>query len=239
MLRYFFKIRLFRYFYVLTRFLILVFIFKKLRTIKETKKSFKATTDRNLKSLLSLRDVYDGLRSEFFLNKLEKIENLDKIKKSKILLIGPRNEGEIYNFYSKGFLMKNITAIDLITYSKKIKAYDANFYLKGCKKKFDFIYFGFVLGYFKDPKKILSLAKKCLNKNGYVVVTVEAPVRIIDKRKNIEKTIGFYDLKSLDNNFSKKLKHVYSTSYIEKLYFIKPLFIKCYLVIKKKINIPK
>ena len=48
-----------------------------------------------------------------------------------------------------------------------------------------------------------------------------------------EKTIRFYNLKSLNNIFSKKLKHIYSTLYIEKLYFVKPLFIKCYLVIKK------
>ena len=233
MLKYLLKLKIFRYFYVLTRFLIFVFIFKKLRTIKETKKSFKATTDRNLKSLLSLRDVYDGSRSDFFLNKLKKIETLDKIKKSKILIIGPRNEGEIYNFYAKGFLMKNITAIDLISYSKKIKAYDANFYLKSCKKKFDFIYLGFVLSYFRDPKKILSLAKKCLKKNGYLIVCVEASRIVIDPR-NIEKTPGFYNLKSLNNIFSKKLKNIYSTLYVEKLYFIKPLFIKCYLVIKKR-----
>ena len=232
MLRYFFKIKIIRYFYVLTRFFIFVFILKKLHTIKETKKSFKSTTERNLKSLLSFRDIYDGSRSEFFLNKLKEFETLDKIKKSKILIIGPRNEGELYNFYAKGFLMKNITAIDLISYSKKIIAYDANFYLKSCKKKFDFIYLGFVLNYFKDPKKILFLAQKCLNKDGYLIVSVEAARRIINLR-NVEKTIKFPDLKSLNNIFSKKLKHIYKTSYIEKLYFIKPLFVKCYLVIKK------
>ena len=115
MLKFLLKLKIFRYLFVLSRFLIFVFIFKRLRTIKETEKSFKATTDRNLKSLLSLRDVYDGSRSEFFLNKLNKIETLEKIKKGKILIVGPRNEGEIYNFYAKGFLMKNITAIDLIS----------------------------------------------------------------------------------------------------------------------------
>ena len=233
MLKFLLKLKIFRYLFVLIRFIIFVFIFKRLRTIKETEKSFKATTDRNLKSLLSLRDVYDGSRSEFFLNKLNKIETLKKIKKGKILIVGPRNEGEIYNFYAKGFLMKNITAIDLISYSKKIKVYDANFYLKSCKKKFDYIYFGFVLSYFKNPKKILSLATKCLKKNGYLVVCNEAPRRIINTR-SVEKTIRFSDLKSLNNIFSKKLKNIYSTLYIEKLYFIKPLFIKCYLVIKKK-----
>lgn len=233
MLKFLLKLKIFRYLFVLIRFIIFVFIFKRLRTIKETEKSFKATTDRNLKSLLSLRDVYDGSRSEFFLNKLNKIETLEKIKKGKILIVGPRNEGEIYNFYAKGFLMKNITAIDLISYSKKIQVYDANFYLKSCKKKFDYIYFGFVLSYFKNPKKILSLATKCLKKNGCLVVCNEAPRRIINTR-SLEKTIRFSDLKSLNNIFSKKLKNIYSTLYIEKLYFIKPLFIKCYLVIKKK-----
>ena len=70
-------------------------------------------------------------------------------------------------------------------------------------------------------------------KNGYLIVCVEAPRRIINTR-NIEKTTRFYNLKSLNNIFSKKLKHIYSTLYVEKLYFIKPLFIKCYLVIKKR-----
>ena len=70
----------------------------------------------------------------------------------------------------------------------------ANFYLKSCKKKFDFIYLGFVLSYFRDPKKILSLAKKCLKKNGYLIVCIEAPRRIINTR-NIEKLPSFIILK--------------------------------------------
>ena len=130
-------------------------------------------------------------------------------------------------------VVKNLLLSNELSYSRKIKAYDANFYLKNCKKKFDFIYLGFVLSYFKDPKKILSLAEKCLKKNGYLIVCIEATRRIINTRK-IEKTKKFSDLKSLNNIFSKKLKHIYSTLYTEKLYFIKPLFIKCYLVIKKK-----
>ena len=141
MIRSLLKFKFIRYFYVLSRLFIFVYIFKRLQSIQETKKSIKCTTDRNRKSLLSLRDCYDGSRSDFFLKKLKKIEKLDKIKKSKVLLVGPRNEGEIYNFYSKGFIMKNITAIDLISYSKKVIKIDADTYLKKCKKKYDIIYF--------------------------------------------------------------------------------------------------
>ena len=231
--KFFLKYKLIRYLLVLSRLFVFVFIFKKLHSIKESKKSISSTRDRNLKSLLSLRDCYDGSRSEFFLKNLEKINSEKKINKSKVLIIGPRNEGEIFNFYAKGFSKKNITAIDLITYSKKVLAYDASMYLKNTKKKFDFIYFGFVINYFKNPKKILSYARNCLNNNGHIIVCSEVSRKIKDTRK-VEKTIKFQNLKNINKIFPKYLKNVYETIYTEKLYFFRPLFIKCFIIIKKK-----
>jgi hypothetical protein len=235
MIRILIKYKFIRYFYVLLRLLILVYFFKRLQSIKETGKSIKCTTERNQKSLLSLRDCYDGSRSDFFLKKFKKIETLDKINKIKVLLVGPRNEGEIYNFYSKGFLMKNITAIDLISYSKKIIKIDADIYLKKCKKKYDLIYFGFVINYFRDPKKILFLAEKCLNNNGYLIVCAELSRKIKDSRK-MEKTIKFKSLKSTKKIFPRNLINFYETEYKEKLYYFNSVAINCFITIKKKSN---
>ena len=232
MLKIVLKFKFGRYFYVLIRLFIFVFILRNIHSIKESGKSYQSTTKRNLKSLMSLRDIYDGSRSDFYLNYLKKKEKLIDIKKSKVLIVGPRNEGEIYNFYANGFLIQNITAIDLVSYSNKIIASDANIYLKKCKKKFDYIYFGFVIGYFKNPKKIISLAAKCLNKNGCVVVCSEA-ARKINNLRRVEKTAKFHDLKSLSNIFPKNLKTLYKSKYTEKLYFFKSEFIKCFLIIKK------
>jgi ubiquinone/menaquinone biosynthesis C-methylase UbiE len=147
----------------------------------------------------------------------------------KILIIGPRNEGEIYNFISNGFLMKNITAIDLISYSSKIKLFDANIFLKKKSNKYDLIYFGFVIGYFTRPNNILELAKKRLKKNGLLAVCCE-----LYKKKNIQNLLyKFKNIHSLIKIFPKKMHNILSTMYFEKLYFLNAKFVKSLIVIKK------
>jgi SAM-dependent methyltransferase len=228
---FFLRYRFIRLFITVFRLFFLVFVLKKVHYIKESNKSSPNTTLRNLKSLLSFNDCYDGSRSQFFLDSINRVKkklNLD-FKKMKILIIGPRNEGEIYNFISNGFLMKNITAIDLISYSSKIKLFDANIFLKKKSNKYDLIYFGFVIGYFTRPNNILELAKKRLKKNGLLAVCCE-----LYKKKNIPNLLyKFKNIHSLIKIFPKKMHNILSTMYFEKLYFLNAKFVKSLIVIKK------
>ena len=59
----------------------------------------KGTVERNYNSVISFRDCYSGERSSFFLKNINTI--FDNKRKKKILLVGPRNEGEIFNFMAK------------------------------------------------------------------------------------------------------------------------------------------
>ena len=61
-----------------------------------------------------------GGRSNRLLNPLIELLSINKrLDQLKILSIGPRTEGELYNMFIKGFSWKNIYAVDLFSYSKK------------------------------------------------------------------------------------------------------------------------
>ena len=112
------------------------------------------------------------VKDQLFPKKFKFTIQQKKIKNMKALLVGPRNEGEIFNFMSNNFLSKNIDAIDLVSYSKKIKVFDMH-KIDTLKKKYDLIYFGFVLNYSKKINDVIINASKKLNKNGYVGISNE------------------------------------------------------------------
>lgn len=166
------KIKFFRFLLTLTR-LIYFRIFSNFKFAKYNNKYIKkGTVERNYKSIISFRDCYSGERSTFFLKNLYLIFNKKKKKKMKVLLVGPRNEGEIFNFIANGFLLKNVDAIDLVSYSEKIKILDMHDLYK-LKNKYDLIYFGFVLNYSKNIHNVLMIALKNLTDNGYIGISNE------------------------------------------------------------------
>ena len=111
------KIKFFRYLLTIVRFIFFNFLYKFKFAKFDKKLVKKGTVERNHKSLKSLRDCYSGERSSFFLKNIDK--NLNGRQNKKILLVGPRNEGEIFNFIANGFASKNIDAIDLLVILKK------------------------------------------------------------------------------------------------------------------------
>ena len=199
--------------FVLIRLLFFVIIMRRLKYIKKGKETFKDTTKRNLKSLFSLRDCYAGERSDFFLKKLKKIKFKD-LENKKILIVGPRNEGEIFNFVSKGFRYENIFCIDLISYTNKIKLMDVNKYLRKFNYKFDLIYLGFVYGYLRKSKSVIDLSYKRLNKDGIIAITNEVNRKKINLRYKDKK---FNSLVEIQKNFKKKFNNLISCYYSERL----------------------
>tara|TARA_B100000989_G_scaffold297720_2_gene284446 strand:+ start:1236 stop:1976 length:741 start_codon:yes stop_codon:yes gene_type:complete len=211
-----FKSRFIRYLITLIR----LIYFTKIRNNKILKKKSRfnkdGTLERNIKSALSFRDCYSGERSSYFLKKLNKLIKKNKRKTMKILLVGPRNEGEIFNFLSYDFKFKKINAIDLFSYSKKIKVWDMH-QIDKIKKKFDLIYFGFILNYSKNINSVILKSNKLLNKNGFVGISIEYDNWISMKQK----TKNFYNKRLKNEKFEKliriKKKHLYN-NHIKKKY---------------------
>ncbi|MCX7901576.1 MAG: hypothetical protein N2483_04680 [Burkholderiaceae bacterium] len=63
-------------------------------------------------NLKGLRDLAVN-RSHMLVRPLSVLETLDT--QARILCIGPRSEGELFNLAAHGFMLKNITGLDLIS----------------------------------------------------------------------------------------------------------------------------
>lgn len=74
-----------------------------------------------------------------------------RIKEMKVLTIGPRVEGEIYNLMGYGFRSKNILGLDLFSYSKYIDVGDMHA-MTYADNSFDIVFSGWVLGYSDDKQ---------------------------------------------------------------------------------------
>lgn len=108
--------------------------------------AFDNTNKHNLKGLKS----FDTYRMDILIKPISVLEFLDH--NSKILVIGPRNEGDLLCLIGHGFAKKNIRGLDLMSYSPLIDVgdmhetpYEAN--------SFDVIISGYTLGYSKIPQK--------------------------------------------------------------------------------------
>ena len=97
----------------------------------------------------------------------------DELKNKNILVVGPRNESEIFNLYGKGFSLNKIDAIDLFSYSPKITLADAHTYLKK-KKYYDIIFLGWVLAYSNNKELMVKNLSKNLKDDGYLIVGYSA-----------------------------------------------------------------
>ena len=145
-----------------------------------------------------------GAKSNLLLEALKKKYKQSDFKNLKILSIGPRSEGEIFNLFANGFELKNITGIDLFSYSPLIQLgdmHDLNFK----KEEFDIVLMGWCLAYSNDKKKVLSEVKKVLNSKGIIVightVLINSDDEILKKRGYFVASpfIKINSLEDLDN----------------------------------------
>ena len=81
---------------------------------------------------LSIAEQSHRARTEKLCSAFKSIHGIN-IDTSKILLVGPRNEGELLLFRGHGFKKSNIEAIDLFSYSSSIKLMDMNDLKEGQK----------------------------------------------------------------------------------------------------------
>lgn len=99
--------------------------------------------------------------------------SLDRVKRSardlKVLCIGPRVEGEIYNLVGYGFSLSNIRGLDLFSYSPHVDIGDMHS-MPYADESFDVVISGWVLGYSDDKKKCADEMIRVCKKGGYIVI---------------------------------------------------------------------
>lgn len=187
-----------RFFLVYTRYFFFSFIFS-FRKI-ESVYSKPNTNNYNITALKSIRTECFYNRIKYLYGILSSLEYMQK--NANILLIGPRTENELYYLKSYGF--HNITCIDLLSYSPRIKCMDMHD-LKFKNNKFDVIICGWVLIYSQNLKKCVKEIIR-VSKNNTIIAIGYAKDKIKQKKnvntakeilnlfqKQIKKNIFIYD----------------------------------------------
>ncbi len=110
-----------------------------------------------------------GGKSNWLLEVVKSKYEAKNFKNLKVLSVGPRSEGEIFNLFANGFEFKNIVGIDLFSYSPLIKLSDMHD-MKVGNDQFDLVLMGWCLAYSNNKKKAIEEAKRVLKKNGMLVI---------------------------------------------------------------------
>src|SRR5688572_20896498 len=105
-----------RHAWVYLRAIYFVKVRRQLKTL-HSEDAFKTTVMHNMRSLYGANN-----RMNLLLFPLSVIERLTA--ESRILVIGPRNENDLYSLVGLGFKLQNIVGLDLISYSPWIRLGD-------------------------------------------------------------------------------------------------------------------
>ena len=134
-----------------------------------------------LRYLLGLNRDQSGARANRLLGPLLAIQQLELGRKNlRLLSIGPRGEGEIFNIYSRGFSMKNIRGLDLFTFSPYIDLGDMHA-MPYEDDTFDVVICGWVLVYSVNREKACSEIIRVVRKGGFIAVgSTSAPASVED-----------------------------------------------------------
>ena len=180
-----YKFELIRTLVVLVRFFYFYHIRKKIRYhldpnkkidqhINVKKKGNKLVTviGHNMHFVTNLLDFkktykkFNGSRAVPIYYPLKSIDFIN-YETSKVLSVGPRNEAELYVLRSLGFAWKNISAIDLLSYSKLIDIGDIH-KTDYEDNSFDIVGCGWVLPYSNNYENIIAELIR-ITKNGGLI----------------------------------------------------------------------
>ena len=164
-----------------------------------------------------------GEKSSLFINYLNSISFLHKARRDQhLLVIGPRNEAELFNFIGKGFNKNNISAIDLFSYSPMIETMDMHD-LKFPNKQFDIVYAGWVIIYSENRRRAIEQMLAVTKPGGLIALT--ATLSRSDAQELKAKrgyVVGSHDrfheisdLTDLFSGFTADCKIVYSTPFTQ------------------------
>ncbi len=112
-------------------------------------------------------------RSLRLIRPLVEIEGVrQRAAEMKVLSIGPRTEGEIYNLIAHGFRKRNVSGLDLMSYSPMIQAGDMH-KMPFPDGFFDIVVVGWVLNYSDAQAKAAAEMARVLKPGGIVAIGLE------------------------------------------------------------------
>lgn len=160
------QVDLVRYAVARARYTWFVGIRRRLRTLDGVPGVAEHTVSHNLKSLRDLAVV----RSLALVRPLSVLEQL--APDARILVVGPRTEGELLALVGHGFEPRNITGLDLIGYSPWVRVGDMHD-MPFDDAEFDAVVAGWVLAYSNDMERAASEMLRVLRPGGVIAVGVE------------------------------------------------------------------
>lgn len=170
--------------------------------------------DHNLhysQNLLNLKKTYNkfsGNKTKIITMPLCSIDYLN-FEEAKILSVGPRNESELYFIRSLGFQWKNISSIDLISYSSKIKLGDIHETIYK-DNQFDVIVCGWVIPYSNNYKKILDEIYRISKNKGVVCIGYTYIPEKKDKIREYKFSQNRFNTNNqITQHYGDKIKNIY------------------------------
>ncbi len=161
---------LFRFAFVALRYLWYVQIQRRLTTFDPATGTHTPIAQNTIAhNLKGLRDLAVN-RSHLLVRPLSVIETLPV--DARILSIGPRSEGELFNLAAHGFVLKNVLGLDLISYSPRVLLGDMHA-MAFANDHFDAVILGWVLAYSEDPQRAAREVVRVTQPGGVIAVGVE------------------------------------------------------------------
>ena len=116
------------------------------------------------------RSVVKSARTHVLIRPLTVIQRIrPRIVEASVLSIGPRAEGELLNLLAHGFRWKNITGLDLFSYSPKIDVGDIHA-MPYEDDRFDVVIASRVLGYSEAPRRAAAEMIRVTRSGGVIAV---------------------------------------------------------------------
>lgn len=161
---------LLRYAVTAIRFVWFVRVMRRLRTYDlatGTESAVAANTVSH--NLRGLRDLAVN-RSHLLVRPLSVIEALPV--DARILSIGPRSEGELFNLCAHGFALDHVRGLDLISYSPRVELGDMHA-MRHADSCFDAVILGWVIAYSEEPARAAREVVRVTRPGGVIAVGVE------------------------------------------------------------------
>lgn len=127
------------------------------------------------------------------------------IRSLKVLTIGPRVEGEIYNLIGYGFRSRNVVGLDLFSYSPYIRVGNMH-HMEFADGEFDIVISGWVLGYSDDKLQCAREMLRVTKPGGMIAIgNAFTVLNLTQVTKNLGYIIGaaeaITDLPSVERLF--------------------------------------
>ena len=162
----------------------------------------------NLFDIKKTYNKFSGNKTRIITMPLCSLDYLN-FEEAKVLSVGPRNESELYFIRSLGFQWKNISSIDLISYSSRIKLGDIH-ETDYKDNQFDVIVCGWVIPYSNNYKKILNEIYRITKNKGVVCIGYTyIPEKKDSVRQYKSSESRFNTNQQIIEHYGEKIKNIY------------------------------